>query len=158
MPGARCTREPHAQEKQHAHKGSQGTETSGIPCAMILRLLRALPGVPGFLATIACGNLPQTWLQHRGARTTRLDRPLVPRTPCEETSGHRSLSRVRGDHDPPLLMDRMRGNLPVFCPTAKAIYFFPKGWTGGNSLKSQRKSDFRRRPKIETKSTAKPGI
>jgi hypothetical protein len=34
---------------------------AGIPCAMVLRLLRALPGVPGFLATIACGNrFPQT--------------------------------------------------------------------------------------------------
>jgi hypothetical protein len=54
MPGARCTRKPCAQKKQNAHKGSQGTETSGIPCAMVLRLLRDLPGVPGFLATVAC--------------------------------------------------------------------------------------------------------
>jgi hypothetical protein len=47
-------------EKTHAHL--QGPpETNGIPCAMVLRLLRALPGVPGFLATIACGNrFPQT--------------------------------------------------------------------------------------------------
>jgi hypothetical protein len=55
-------------------------------------------------------------------------------------------------------MDRMRENLPVFCPTSKAIYFFRKGWTGQNSLRSQGKSDFRRSPGIETKSTAKPGI
>jgi hypothetical protein len=52
----------------------------------------------------------------------------------------------------------MRGNLPVFCPTTEAIYFFRKGWTGQNSLRSQWKSDFRRWPWIEAKSTAKPGI
>ena len=28
-------------------------KTSGIPCAMVLRLIRDLPGVPGFLATVA---------------------------------------------------------------------------------------------------------
>jgi hypothetical protein len=58
----------------------------------------------------------------------------------------------------PSCWDRMRGILPVFCPTAEAIYFFRKGWTDQNSLRSQRKSDFRRRPWVETKSTAKPGI
>src|SRR5262252_3213214 len=91
---------------------------------MVERLLRALPGVPGLLAPVACANrFCAACPQRRGDRTTRLDRPLIPRTPCEETRGHRSLSRVRGDHDPPLLTDRMRGNLPVFCPTAKMIYF-----------------------------------
>jgi hypothetical protein len=119
-------------------------KSHGIPCAMVLRLLRALLGVPGFLAPVTCEHGPQACPQRRGDRTTRLDRPLVPRTPCEETSGHRSLSRVRGDHDPPLLMDRMRGNLPLCCPTLKAIYFFRKGWTGKNSLRWQKKLDFRR--------------
>src|SRR5579862_9875000 len=45
-------------EKKNAHKSSGRAETSGTPCAMALRLLRALPGVPGFLATIACGKHP----------------------------------------------------------------------------------------------------
>src|SRR5690348_16035900 len=109
---------------------------------MVLRLLRDLPGVPGFLAPVASRRRRKACPQRRGDRTTRLDRPLVPRTPCEATSGHRNLSCVRGDHEPPLLMDRMRGNLPVFCPTAKANYFFRKGWTGGNSLKGKEKLDF----------------
>ena len=30
---------------------------SGIPCAMVLRLIRVLPGVPGFLATVARNDL-----------------------------------------------------------------------------------------------------
>jgi hypothetical protein len=35
-----------------------------------------LSPVNGLVATVACGNLPQAWRQHRGARTTRLDRTL----------------------------------------------------------------------------------
>src|ERR1700751_4332581 len=31
-----------------------GPKSHGTPCATALRLLRALPGVPGLLATIAC--------------------------------------------------------------------------------------------------------
>src|ERR1700744_1932107 len=93
-----------------------------------LRLLRDLPGVPGLLAPVVQRNLfRETCPQRRGDRTTRLDRPLVSRTPCEETSGHRILSRVRGDHDPPLLMDRMRGNLLVFCPTGQADFLQAEG-------------------------------
>ena len=129
-----------------------------FPARWCYGLLRALPGVPGLLAPVACENRSQACPQRRGDRTTRLDRPLVPRTPCEETSGHRILSCVRGDHDPPLLMDRMRGNLQVFCPTPKANYFLRDGWTGRNSLRSQEKPVFRRRPRIETKSAGKPGI
>jgi hypothetical protein len=126
---------------------------------MVLRLLRALLGVPGLLAPVVQRNLfRETCPQRRGDRTTRLDRPPVPRTPCEETSGHRIPSRVRGDHDPPLLMDRMRGNLPVFCPTAQAIYFFRKDWTGRNGLRSKEKPDFGRKPGIEIKSVANPGF
>jgi hypothetical protein len=40
------------QEKQAAV--TTGTpKRSGIPCAMVLRLIHDLPGVPGFLATVA---------------------------------------------------------------------------------------------------------
>jgi hypothetical protein len=61
----------------------RSSRTSGIPCAMGLRLIRALPGAPGFLATITCAMLlasTQTWHQRRDARTTRLQRPRRPRT------------------------------------------------------------------------------
>jgi hypothetical protein len=40
----------------HRHAG-----TSGIPCTMVLRLIRALLGVPGLLATVVCElRHPQT--------------------------------------------------------------------------------------------------
>jgi hypothetical protein len=51
----------------------------------------------------------------------------------------------------------MRGNLPVFCPTPKAIYFFRKGWTGRNSLRSQEKLVSWRRPQDRNKINGKTG-
>ena len=41
-------------EKTKAHElvHHRSAETSGIPCTMVLRLIRALPGVPGLLATV----------------------------------------------------------------------------------------------------------
>jgi hypothetical protein len=102
MPGARRTRSLGAEKGRRPTSvvTNRFTETSGIPCAMVLRLLRDLPGVPGLLAPVASRNR-SACPQRRGDRTTRLDRPLVPHTPCEETSGHRSLSGVRGVHDRP---------------------------------------------------------
>jgi len=42
-------------ETKHASVFTTGSpDHTGIPCAMVLRLLRDLPGVPGLLATIAC--------------------------------------------------------------------------------------------------------
>ena len=136
MPGAQPHPKPRGLKRKMPTSRQVRPNSHGIPCAMVLRLLRDVPGVPGLLAPVVQRNLfRETCPQRRGDRTTRLDRPPVPRTPCEATSGHRSLSRVRGDHDPPLLMDRMRGNLPVFCPTAEAIYFLREDWTGRNSLR-----------------------
>src|ERR1700757_3437347 len=34
-----------------------GPKSHGTPCAMVLRLLRALAGVPGLLASVACRSL-----------------------------------------------------------------------------------------------------
>ena len=51
----------HACKTKNARRPTQVRRNhSGTPCAMVLRLLRALPGVPGLLATIARGKLPQT--------------------------------------------------------------------------------------------------
>src|ERR1700728_4286123 len=69
-------------------------------------LLRALPGEPGFLATIPARYEASS----RVNASVGASGPhgfavrLSPRTPCEVTSVHRSLARVRGDREPPLLM------------------------------------------------------
>jgi hypothetical protein len=54
MPGARRTRGLACEIKKHTSKVTTGTpKHSGIPCTMGYGFLRALPGEPGFLATIA---------------------------------------------------------------------------------------------------------
>jgi hypothetical protein len=49
-----------AKQKRRTQANTGTPKSPGTPCAMVLRLLRDLPGVPGFLATIAYGNIPQT--------------------------------------------------------------------------------------------------
>jgi hypothetical protein len=41
------------QKKMQAAVTTGTSRTSGLPCAMDLRLLRGLPGAPGFLVTVA---------------------------------------------------------------------------------------------------------
>jgi len=53
-PGVRHTHGPPANKKQAAVTTGLAA-TSGLPCTMALRLIRALPGAPGFLATV-CDN------------------------------------------------------------------------------------------------------
>jgi len=59
IPGARCTRGlvcNSAQKKTHTSIQVQRRQ-SGIPCAMVLRLISRSPRRPGFLATVTCGSL-----------------------------------------------------------------------------------------------------
>ena len=54
MPGARCARGLVCNGSGRAHTSIQVTpESPGIPRAMGYGLYRALPGAPGFLATVA---------------------------------------------------------------------------------------------------------
>jgi hypothetical protein len=53
MPGEGLTHGPRA-VKKHGEGTTGSAKSSGIPCAMVLRLIRALPGAPGFLATVTC--------------------------------------------------------------------------------------------------------
>src|SRR5437764_12482245 len=39
--------------QQEARGRTTGGRTSGLPCAMVLQLIRALLGAPGFLATVS---------------------------------------------------------------------------------------------------------
>jgi hypothetical protein len=55
MPGAGRPHGPPAEKKQAAVT-TGSAETSGIPRAMVLRLIRDLPGAPGLLATITCAT------------------------------------------------------------------------------------------------------
>ena len=74
------------QQKKQAAVTTGSAKSSGIPCAMVLRLIRDLPGEPGFLAPIiALEVISATCRQRRGDRTTRFRRPRR----------HRSSARTR---------------------------------------------------------------
>ena len=57
MPGAGRTRRACVLKRKNAHKITGKAETSGIPCAMALRLTPRSPWCPGVLATIPPGLL-----------------------------------------------------------------------------------------------------
>jgi hypothetical protein len=69
-------------------------------------LLRALPGEPGLLSpsprNAKALSRVDASVGASGPHGFAVRRP--PRTPCEETSVHRTLPRVRGDREPPLLL------------------------------------------------------
>jgi hypothetical protein len=52
MPVHETHPQPRVQIKNTRVSHHRHAETSGIPCTMVLRLIRALPGVPGLLATV----------------------------------------------------------------------------------------------------------
>jgi len=58
MPGDGLTHGPPAAKKQAAVTTGSARST-GIPCAVVLRLIRGLPGEPGFLATVTARIAPR---------------------------------------------------------------------------------------------------
>jgi len=55
-PGAHRTHGPRATKKARGRTTGTGG-SSGLPCAMVLRLIRDLPGEPGLFATVAARKL-----------------------------------------------------------------------------------------------------
>jgi hypothetical protein len=55
VPGAGRTRKPRGLKRKMPTSQYRQADTTGTPCAMVLRLLRALPGVPGLIASVANG-------------------------------------------------------------------------------------------------------
>jgi hypothetical protein len=56
MPGVWCTRSLACNKKARKQVTAGTPQQSGIPCTMVYRLIRALPGVPGLIATVATRN------------------------------------------------------------------------------------------------------
>ena len=66
MPGVLRARSLACRMKKAYELATTGTpKRSGIPCAMVVRLIRDLPGVPGLLATAARNRLA-SWIPASG--------------------------------------------------------------------------------------------
>ena len=80
MPGASCTRSL-ACSVVTRELVTAGTPTSsGIPCAMVLRLIRGRPGVPGFLATVAGGSSTTGLIPASGDQDHTISPSALPRS------------------------------------------------------------------------------
>jgi hypothetical protein len=101
------------QQRKQAAVTTGSARSSGIPCAMALRLIRALLGAPGFLATVCATTRKHVahGYQRRGIRTTRFRRPRCVVRPCmrhtlrhiASTASHLA---CRDDRETPLLSRR----------------------------------------------------
>src|SRR4029079_12230765 len=121
---------------------------SGIPCAMVLRLIRALLGVPGFLAAVALRFSPQDFIPASGKQDhtispsagmlssaqARLSIPSVHRIPLPTSV----TIAIR-----PSCGGGMRGVNHCFLKNGIVI-FSREGWTGQIRLKSLPEFIFRR--------------
>jgi hypothetical protein len=104
---------------------------SGLPCAMVYGLLRALPGDRAFLPPSSLRNL---FLKNLTPASGRQDHTASPSARVTLVSRnfrvHRIPPRVRDDREPPLSSGETGEVKSVICPTAKAEYFSETGWTG----------------------------
>ena len=72
--------------------GSAGT--TGIPRAVVVRFIRALPGVPGFLATVALRYVPQDLTPASGDQ----DHTISPSASAPHVRRHDRVHRIPRQH------------------------------------------------------------
>src|SRR3979490_1544510 len=118
-PDARCTRglacKMHKQKRTRAYRFSGGNPA--FPAQWFYGLFRALPGEPSSFATVTSRITPQSLAPASGARTTRLHRPLEPRSSVATfpaTPSHRTFVTTR---DPPLSSGETGEAKSLICPT-----------------------------------------
>ena len=103
MPGARCARGLVCNGSGRAHTSIQVTpESPGIPHAMVYGLYRALPGVPGFLVTVACAPSRRLDTSVGVSGPHDFARPRKIAVRYRRIRVHRIPPRGRDDRDSPL--------------------------------------------------------
>ena len=164
MPGARCTRGlvcKNAQKETHTSIQVQRRQ-SGIPCAMVLRLMPCSPRRRIRLVTVAAGLMADqsgrtdfatdSLAPATGVGTTRFCRtrpaPFVcvlliahGEPPCDNAARrrcrvHRIPSRVRDDRDTPLFSGRDGGIASVDLPDGESGIFFQTGLDDPNHVET----------------------
>jgi len=117
------------QQKKHAAEPQVQPRSPGLPCAMVLTLIRDLPG-----DRRSCPRRPWTrrvprpWYQHRDIRTTRLRRPwCVVRRQVVSSLRHvasiASKPNARDDREAPLSSGRDAGKCELDLPDGARVLF-----------------------------------
>ena len=118
------------QQKKQAAVTTGSARSTGIPCAMVLRLIRDLPGDRALLPPSLHDHSRATWPQRREARTTRLRRPHWLARLFEPSASTASRTHVRDDRDTPLLVEAGRGDGNMDFGKTEVKYFWLWGLDG----------------------------
>src|SRR6201989_3414246 len=116
---AGCPSHPWSACRKKARGRTTGTSrTTGLPCAMVLRLIRALPGDQALLSPLPC-----VISQGVAPALGRQDHTTSPSASCC-SSGNTSrpshpAAYVRDDREAPLMWQRDGRSIVLICPTAQ---------------------------------------
>jgi len=133
-PDAGRTREPCVQKKVHfAHaSNNRAAETTGVPCAMVHGLWRALPGVRALIVTVACrheGRKLDLGIGRPGPHA--FARPRRSRSSSATVRVHRMpASNVRDGRDAPLQRRRDGSHIGTISENRKQNIFAPRAGQG----------------------------
>jgi hypothetical protein len=107
MPGVSLHPQPRVQGDKHTSRHHRCSRNIDIPCAMVLTLLRALPGVHDLLVTVACRIIICKLSASPGARGPHdlAVRNRIARLTTRSRPSHPA-SNTRDDREAPLLRER----------------------------------------------------
>jgi len=119
-----------AERKTHTSIQVQRKQ-SGLPCAMVLRLISCSPWRPAFCHHRRCDAKHHHQLDASiGASGPHDFAVRFGAVRQKRRRVHRILPRVRDDRETPLVWDGMARNKPVIWVACEAEYFWPDDWTG----------------------------
>jgi hypothetical protein len=128
------SRVPNAQTKTHTSIQVQRRQ-SGLPCAMVLRLITCSPQRPGFLATVIPEKLASQELDASVGASGPHDFAVrvSRRSSCSASASIASRAALMTLANAPL-WPRTREPVPLICPTGPAEYFSHEDWTENSDL------------------------
>jgi hypothetical protein len=113
---------------------------SGIPCAMVYGLYRALLGVPGLIAPVASRNVSQSLTSASGGQDHTISPSASACSSRAPPASIASRTACRDDRDPPLCPVRDGWTIQLICISEKEKYFCGEGLTRFRKISPSGKS------------------
>jgi hypothetical protein len=131
---AGCALHPRSRVQMHKEMRTRAYRSSGgipaFPARWFYGLYRALLGDRAFLPPSPLRSLLLTNLTPASGCQDHTTSPYATRAfVLRAHRVHRIPPHVRDDREPPLLSGETGGFKSLICPTAKAEYFYLRGWT-----------------------------